>query len=156
MSSSTQLSGYQRQTRALLSIRPRFAEAILRGEKRYEFRRTVFSHEVSVVLVYVTTPVQRVVAEFDVVSVISEALPVLWRRTRTLAGIDEDTFYEYFNGRERGHAIAIGDVRVFDRPFCPKKRLGIRPPQSFAYIDKVPPRLSHGRGRPSRSARDRA
>src|SRR5450756_1588152 len=49
-------------TRALLSIRPQYAAAILRGEKRYEFRRTVFSRHVDVVLVYVPSPVRRVVA----------------------------------------------------------------------------------------------
>ena len=32
---------------ALLSIHPRFAEAILTGEKRVEFRRTKFSRDVS-------------------------------------------------------------------------------------------------------------
>jgi predicted transcriptional regulator len=84
---------------------------------------------------YVTAPVQRVVAEFDVVSIISEPLQKLWRRTREYAGIDETLFYRYFDGLHRGHAIAIGELRVYGSPFCPVEQLGLRPPQSFIYLD---------------------
>lgn len=135
MSSLRQSSDSQKQTHVLLSIRPPFAEAILRGAKRYEFRRTIFSRRVDVVLMYVTAPVQKVVAEFDVVSVISEPLPRLWSRTRKYAGINEALFYRYFSGLQRGHAIAIGEVRLYISPFCPVEQLGLRPPQSFVYLD---------------------
>jgi len=128
-------SDFRKQTCVLLSIRPPFAAAILQGEKKYEFRRTIFSRRVDVVLMYVTAPVQRVVAEFDVVSVISELLSRLWRRTSEYAGIDEALFYRYFDGLYRGHAIAIGEVRVYASPFCPVEQLGLRPPQSFVYLD---------------------
>lgn len=125
----------QKQTRALLSVKPAFAEAILGGEKRYEFRRSIFSRQVDVVLLYVTTPVQKVVGEFDVLSIITESLPDLWKRTSPYAGIDEDYFYSYFEGLSYGNAIAIGDVRVYDTPFCPTEELHLRPPQSFVYLD---------------------
>ena len=117
-----------------MSVKPCFAERILLGEKKYEFRRTIFSRKVDVVLLYVTTPVQRVVAEFDILGIISEPLDILWKRTRKHAGIEKALFYDYFNGLEKGHAIEIGDIRLYNEPFCPTKRLGIKPPQSFAYI----------------------
>ena len=135
MDNSKRSFNFRKQTRALLSIRPPFAEAILRGEKRYEFRRTMFARQVDVILMYVTAPVQRVVAEFDVASIISEPLSELWHHTREYAGINEDLFYGYFDGVDRGHAIAIGEVRVYDSPFCPVEHLGLRPPQSFVYLD---------------------
>lgn len=119
----------------MLSIRPPFAAAILRGEKRYEFRRSIFSRHVDVILMYVTAPVQRVVAEFDVLSILREPLPNLWLLTSQYAGINEALFYEYFEGLEYGYAIGVGKVRVYDEPFCPVERLGLRPPQSFAYLD---------------------
>jgi predicted transcriptional regulator len=135
VNSSRRSSVSQRQTRALLSIRPPFAAAVFRGEKRYEFRRSIFSRRVDVVLVYVTAPVQRVVGEFDVASVITAPLPILWRHTREYAGIDEAVFYKYFDGLHYGHAIAIGEVRAYNAPFCPIEQLGLRPPQSFVYLD---------------------
>lgn len=130
-------SDFQNQTRALLSIRPQYATAILRGEKRYEFRRIIFSRHVHVVLIYVTAPVQRVVAEFDVISVITDSLPTLWKKTSRYAGIDEMSFLAYFNGLDTGNAIEIGEVRPYDKPFCPINEFGLKPPQSFAYLSSV-------------------
>jgi predicted transcriptional regulator len=118
----------------LLSIRPRFAEAILRGEKRYEFRRFSFSREVTVVMVYATVPVRRVIAEFDVVRVITASPEALWRRTRKFAGLRKREFLHYFDGKASAHAIEIGDVRVYRDPFCPVETLGLRAPQSFVYV----------------------
>ncbi len=107
------------------------------GEKRFEFRRNIFKRNVDIISIYITAPVCRVVAEFDVLSIISAPLPRLWKSTKKHAGIDEDSFYRYFKGRDCGHAIVIGNVREYKEPFCPIKRLGIKPPQSFVYMDAV-------------------
>ena len=132
--SSKQFSASRRRIRALLSIRPIYASAILSGEKKFEFRRQIFAQPVEVVLIYVTRPVGRVVAEFDVESIISDSVASLWQRTAHAAGIEEGAFFDYFSGRQRGHAIAIGAVRRYGRPFCPRVRLGVKPPQSFVYL----------------------
>lgn len=137
MSSSKLSSDYPRPIRALLSIRPEFVASILAGEKRYEFRRSIFARPVDVVVVYVTMPVHKVVAEFDVRSVITEPVQALWRETRQFAGIDEQRFFNYFDGKEYGHAIEIGEVRPYKKPFCPIEKLGIRPPQSFTYLGNI-------------------
>src|SRR5271155_3329385 len=81
------------QTRALLSIRPPYAEAIFRGEKRFEFRRAIFRKAVDVVVVYITSPTCLVVGEFDVPAVISDAVEDLWSRTSRHAGIDRELFF---------------------------------------------------------------
>src|SRR5436309_314188 len=80
--SSRRSSGSRTRTRALLSIKPPYAAAILSGRKRYEYRRAAFTTKIKVVVVYVTMPVKQVVAEFDVVRIISEPPAALWRRTR--------------------------------------------------------------------------
>lgn len=134
MNNSPQCSDSLKPTRALLSIRPDFVEAIIRGEKKFEFRRSIFARPVDVVIVYATVPVQRVVAEFDVCSIISEKLPTLWKRTHKSAGIGREFFLKYFEGKDYGHAIEIGKVRLYKMPFCPIEKFGIRPPQSFVYL----------------------
>ena len=116
--------GSQEQIRALLSIRPAFASAILNGNKRFEFRRRIFAQPVDIILVYVTVPVQRIVAEFKVRAVLSGNPETLWKSTHRYAGIDKKVFLEYFRDAKVGYAI----------PFCPVKRLGITPPQSFTYL----------------------
>lgn len=137
MTSLKPFLGSPSQSRVLLSIKPRYATAILRGTKKYEFRRTIFSRQVDVVLLYVSAPVRRVVAEFDVLSVISGPLSTLWRKTGRYAGIDKVSFFNYFEGLDKGHAIKIGEVRQYNEPFCPFKELGIMPPQSFSYLSPV-------------------
>lgn len=118
----------------MLSIKPRFADAILRGEKKFEFRKVIFSRPVDVVVVYVTVPTKRVVAEFDVQSIVRMSVSKLWHHTRDHAGIDEAYFREYFRGRRYGYAIEVGELRIYDDPVCPIKEFGIHPPQSFAYL----------------------
>ena len=127
-------SDFPSRTHALLSIKPEYADAILRGYKRYEFRRIIFSRQVDVIVVYITAPVKKVVAEFDVISIISEPLLILWDRTWKFAGIDINFFLKYFEGCKVGHAIEIGNVRLYSEPFCPMNKFGIRPPQSFLYL----------------------
>jgi len=117
-----------------LSIRPQYSDAIFSGEKRFEFRRTTFKKKVDVVVVYSTSPIGLVVGEFDVKEIISDDVEGLWRRTKLSAGIDRRLFVDYFAGCSIGFAIAIGNVRRYARPRNLMTELGIRPPQSFAYL----------------------
>jgi predicted transcriptional regulator len=121
--------------RALLSIKPRFAHAIFNGQKKFEYRRSVFQRRVNIILVYVTAPVGQVVGEFDVVSTIHEPVADLWERTKSHAGIEKHLFFRYFKGKEFGYAIEVGRVRIYDKPFSPIEHLGVKPPQSFIYLD---------------------
>jgi len=125
-----------------LSIRPRYADAIFGGEKRFEFRRAIFRKDVDVVVVYITSPTSLVVGEFEVNGIISDTVEDLWSRTSRYAGIDRDGFLNYFRGREIGHAIKIGSVRKYRRPLPLAETFGIRAPQSFVYLP-VPPNGSH-------------
>src|SRR5665213_3673396 len=95
----------QKPTRALLSIKKPYADAIFRGEKLFEFRRSVFRKAVNVVVVYVTSPTCQVAGEFDVTGVISESVEDLWNRTSSHAGIDREGFFSYFEGCDVAHAI---------------------------------------------------
>lgn len=88
-------------------------------------------------VVYATAPVKQVVGEFDVRSIIGESLSSLWEQTKWFAGIEEDFFFSYFEGREHGYAIEVGEVRTYQSPFCPVEHFGVRPPQSFVYLDRV-------------------
>lgn len=121
-------------THALLSIKPRYSDAIFRGEKSFEFRRAIFRQPVKVVVVYTTSPICRVVGEFDVQSIITDTIAALWRRTKQNAGIDRERFFGYFAGCEVGHAIVIGRPRKYSRSLNLADAFGVRPPQSFLYL----------------------
>lgn len=120
---------------ALLSIHPRFAEAILSGEKRVEFRRTRFSRNVSHVVIYATKPVGKVVGWFEVAGIESRHPDELWGKFQHCGGIAEPDFRAYYSGRSTGHAIRVRKTCRLPKA-APLKAVcrDLRPPQSFAYL----------------------
>lgn len=122
----------------LLSIKPEFAEKILTGEKRFEFRRVIPKQRVDRVVVYASSPVCRLVGEFTVRRVVSAPPEELWRRARSCAGIPRRYFDAYFEGRTEAHAFEIAEVLRYDQPIDPLRIYrGFRPPQSFVYLDSL-------------------
>jgi predicted transcriptional regulator len=121
--------------RVLLSIRPEYVEKIFEGEKKFEFRRSIFKDpDVRRVVVYASSPVKLVVGEFEVADVIHGSVETLWKKTRHSAGISKDGFFHYFFDKSEGYAIQIGKVRQYKRPLSLVDTYGLIPPQSFAYL----------------------
>ncbi len=121
--------------RILLSIHPKYAEAILMGRKGYEFRRVLFKEKVSEVLIYATSPVCRVIGKFEIEEIYSAPPDDVWTKAKGVAGVTQELFYAYFSGRALAHAIKVSNPVKFARP----KRLSQYvksnvPPQSFCYL----------------------
>jgi predicted transcriptional regulator len=122
--------------KVLLSIKPEFANKIFSGEKKFEFRRTIFkSNNIKSVIVYASSPMQKVIGEFEIEEILNEELDSLWKMTKDFAGIHEDYFYQYFCDKQKGFAIKIKKAKRYRQPLCIKKYFKILPPQSFAYIN---------------------
>jgi predicted transcriptional regulator len=122
----------------LLSIKPRFADAIMRGEKKVEFRRRLWKSTVDTVVVYSTEPEKRIVGYFSV-SFVDLASPTeLWRRHGGVGAIGRDEYRTYYAGTTSGVAVGVGRVHRLDkgRELRSITRLN-RPPQSFAYLDRT-------------------
>jgi len=120
---------------ALLSIKPEYVDAIFKGEKRVEFRRTRFARNVSHIIVYATQPVGAVVGYFEV-GLIEENTPDrLWDSFGTVGCIDKDKFDQYFDGTSIGYAIGVKNpVRLSENASLNRYSGLSRPPQSFAYL----------------------
>ncbi|WP_276482721.1 hypothetical protein [Paraflavitalea pollutisoli] len=122
--------------RVLLSIKPEFAEKIFTGEKKFEFRRSIFKDKsVKKILVYASAPVQKVIGEFDIDEIVCQDVETLWKTTHQHAGISYDYFSSYFEGKKQGFAIKIKKLRKFKKPQCIKKDYDLVPPQSFVYVN---------------------
>lgn len=118
-----------------MSIKPEFANLIFSGEKGFEFRKKLFKNDkVKTVVVYASSPVQKVIGEFEIEEIISSEPKALWRKTHAQAGISKSGFMEYFHQREIAHAIKIGKKKLYEQPLCLKTNFEMVPPQSFAYI----------------------
>jgi len=122
---------------ALISIRPCYVEKILAGEKRLEFRRRWAAEPVDKLVIYSSSPTQRIVAAVDVVGVTEASPTALWELAREKGGgVTRQLIYEYFSGKKTGFAIELADVHEFESPVDPKKVFkNFLAPQSFRYID---------------------
>lgn len=121
--------------KVVLSIKPEFANKIFDGSKEFEFRRAIFKNKnVKSIIVYSSSPVQKVIGEFDIAEIFNDNLDELWQLTKDQSGITEDFFYEYFTNKEKGFAIKIKNKRKYKTPKCLRKDYNLNPPQSFAYI----------------------
>lgn len=130
--------------KVVLSIKPEFAEKIFEGTKKFEFRKSIFKNkEVETVIVYASSPVQKVIGEFDIEHIINDKLDELWDLTQNYAGITEEYFYDYFQNKEYGFAIKIKKYRKYKIPKNLKEEFNLLPPQSFSYYKiKTTPQLS--------------
>lgn len=122
--------------RVLLSIKPEYAEKILNGTKRFEYRKAVpRSEAVRTVVIYATMPVGKVVGEFEVAGVLREKPDVLWKRTKDASGITRTFFDQYFSGRDEAMAIAVRKPKRYAKPLSLEDVSGsLIPPQSFQYL----------------------
>lgn len=122
--------------KVLLSIKPEYAEKILQGEKKFEFRKAVFKdRSVTTVLIYATMPVGKVIGEFEVDEVLSDSPQVIWSLTSAFSGITQTFFNQYFLGRGTAHAIKVKQARRFDQPLSLKTFVPSgAAPQSFCYV----------------------
>jgi len=124
----------------VLSLKPRFAEAILEGLKTVELRRTEPKIEVPTrALLYAASPVRSLIGTCIITSVWSANLGDIWRKHRQEVGLPYREFQQYFKGVDKGTALALIQPQKFSR-WVPlqdlrARREGFRPPQSFAYVD---------------------
>jgi len=121
--------------RVLLSIKPKYAELILSGEKKYEFRRAIFRNpDVNKIVIYASSPISKVIGEFIIDDILTCNLTDLWLHTMEYAGIDKKYYDSYFYGKDHGHAIKVKSVKRYSR-FKELNEFNVkRAPQSFAYL----------------------
>ena len=100
----------------MLSINPEYAERILAGLKKYEFRKRLANKTVDKIIIYSTFPIMKVVGEVKVIKIISSSPSALWEQTKKSAGISRDKYRQYFKGCKVAYAYQLGEVIQYDPP----------------------------------------
>lgn len=118
---------------ALLPIKPIYADAIIDGRKRVEFRKTRFRRHVTHIAIYSSTPVQRIIGVFRVADCEQASPERLWERHHAVGAISSGDFRTYYADLELGVAIHIADVLRLTSP-VPLHALRVKAPQSFRYL----------------------
>ena len=122
--------------KVLLSIKPEFVKEIFNGTKKYEYRKAIFKNkDVKTVVIYATMPIGKIVGEFSIGDIIEKNPHDLWEETKEFSGVNEDFYYQYFMGRDKGYAITIKSLIEYGEPICPYDRdKNFTAPQSFKYL----------------------
>ena len=121
--------------RILLSIHPEYANAILEGNKGFEFRRVLFKEKVQEIFVYATSPISCVIGKFEIEDIYVDSPNKIWAKTKNYAGVTKDIFDDYFKDREKAFAIKVVNPVRFSEPQPLKNYVPSNtPPQSFCYV----------------------
>ena len=129
----------QPQRILLLSIRPRFVERILAGEKTVELRRGRPHIEPGQpFLIYSTVPVKALTAVAWTSGILAAPPMLLWQRVRSIAGVSRAEFDGYFAGAKKAFGLQIVTAAGLQEPLplLALRQLmpGFHPPQSFRYL----------------------
>jgi len=119
--------------KVLLSIKPEFVEKIIKGEKRFEYRRKIFKKDVESVIIYATSPWKKIIGEFYIDEILAEDPKILWSKTYRFSGVEKKFFMDYFKDSVIGYAIKIGKLELYKEPYNITD-LVKTPPQSYVYI----------------------
>jgi type I restriction enzyme S subunit len=131
----------------LLSIKPRYADLIKSGLKKYEFRRKFSKKNGGCkIFIYSTSPIKKIIGAFDA-STIYEDLPLkIWNLFGEHSGLSEAEFFQYFKNCRTAFAIEIRNLVIFEEPWDPSDYfLEFNPPQSYRYFNPQQKHLGFGK-----------
>lgn len=122
-----------------LSIKPRYVERILSGEKQVEFRRRKpRSVPGDWLAIYESSPTMALIAIAQVTEVRVNSPRSLWRRVRTFSGVTKLEFDKYFTDSDKAVGIILQPPLELSTPISlvdlrtawPR----FNPPQGFLYL----------------------
>lgn len=129
---------------AILSIKPQFVAEIIAGRKRYEFRKKSFKQEVRTIFVYASSPVCRIVGEFELGTVLEGTPEQVWALTSDRSGISKTFYDKYFGQHEVSYALEIKSYKHYKTPIDPYSRIkNFHAPQSYCYTGDSIEQLLH-------------
>lgn len=122
----------------ILSIHKQYCLSLFAGEKKYEFRKSVPSRPVSSIFVYEARGCGKVIGELKISETLVASPEDIWNQTKDMAGIDRESFFKYFKGKERAVVYVIFSYSKYEIP-KPLSEFGIsRAPQNYIWVEHRP------------------
>ena len=122
----------------MLSVRPRFAKALLAGTKTAEIRRRFPDVPVgTTVLVYSSSPERALLGTMRVRAVVRSTAADIWRDYQDVIAIDWVELSEYLQGASACSVLELDSPVTWPRPVpldTLRRTLAVEPPQSFRYL----------------------
>jgi predicted transcriptional regulator len=125
----------------ILSIKPEFSDRIFEGTKKIELRKSKPNlEENDLVIIYNTVPDKAIVGICRIREVILSTPNDIWNNYSDELGIDEESYFNYYLGRDKAVGLKIESFRKFKskislskiKEFLPT----FTPPQTFKYYNR--------------------
>jgi predicted transcriptional regulator len=123
----------------LLSIKPRFASAILDGDKTIELRRREpKAHEGTLVLMYASQPTCAIVGAFILGKIVRLPIAEFWTTFGTQTGVSKETYEKYYAGLSFATGLRVEKTWRLAQPISLETMRRVwqdfHPPQSYRYL----------------------
>ena len=80
----------------VLPIKPEYADKILNGQKKYEYRKNICTDNIEKIYVYATSPVKAIIGELEVVEKMIMNKDNLWKFSEKHSGITKEFYEGYY------------------------------------------------------------
>ena len=121
--------------KVIFSLKPAWAEKILSGEKKVEFRRSVCTESVDRILLYETSPVRKITGEVCVDVIISGAPEEVWEKLGDKAAMTKREYDRYYLKKDRAVAYCLSHPVRYERERDLEEYGISSAPRSFVYVE---------------------
>jgi len=125
----------------LLSIKNKYVEAILKGNKVYEFRGWIWKEDVTFVYIYSSGKIKKIIARFKVNEILKEKPIKIWELCHNKSGVTQNEYFKYINtfGYETIYAIKIDSLQILNNgQYIDLHKIKIKnAPQKFKYLTDI-------------------
>ena len=103
-------------TKMILPIYPEYIDLIIKGKKKYEFRKFTCRKEVKTILLYATHPIKAIVGEAKILDIIKNTPENVWKITKKFAGMSKEDFDVYYRDKNVAIAYELGNIKIYKTP----------------------------------------
>lgn len=122
----------------LLSVRPRFARALLAGTKTVEIRRRFPEVPPSMaVAIYSTSPQKAILGTMRARKLVRSNAEDIWRDYGAVMGLEQSELNQYLHGARECSVLELDRPILWPRPVnldTLRRLLSVEPAQSFRYL----------------------
>lgn len=121
--------------KVIFSLKPAWAEKILSGEKKVEFRKSVCTESVDRILLYETSPVRKITGEVCVDVIVSGTPEEVWEKLGEKAAMTKREYDRYYRKKDRAVAYCLSHPVRYERQRNLEEYGISSTPRSFVYVE---------------------
>ena len=121
--------------KVIFSLKPAWAEKILSGEKKVEFRKSICTESVDRILIYETAPVRKITGEVSVDVIVSGTPEEVWEKLGDKAAMTKREYDRYYRKKDRAVAYCLSHPVRYERERDLEEYGISSAPRSFVYVE---------------------